>query len=368
MINIKEKNIFSVGSSKLFFFHEAINAWQKKIPHPNIALEIQPSEICDHFCPNCQSKYSLSKKNLFDKKKYGQFIDISLLEKILDAPPSGIIISGHTGEPLLHPEIIKIFEFIKKTNIPTILITNGSNINEELAHLILRTCRGVRISLDACNLQSYKETHGVSEKYWKRTLMNIRMLTSIKRSKKNSEQDCLIGIGYLTNKISANGMKRATILAKQLGTDYIHFRPYHFDNYSIDKELKSCKVIENSGKFRVFSSSQKYEKIDCFVRNYNCCHGSAFFSVLDARGDVYICCHHVGNKDAKIGSLVNQSWNDILKSKTDFARKNGFPNDQCIPHCRMHTHNIVLESAKEVFFCDSKENSFPEMISHAAFL
>ncbi len=368
MINVNEKSIFSVGASKLFYFPEAIKAWQKNIPHPNIALEIQPSEKCNHFCPNCQSKYSLSSKEALRNKKCGQFIDINLLKNILDTPPSGIIISGHTGEPLLHPKITTIFDLIANAKIPTVLITNGSVLNKELAHHIIRSCRGVRISLDAYDYPAYKKTHGVSKKDWERTLSNIQMLTNVKQAPKNIIQDCLIGIGYLTNKFTASGMKKATSLARALGTDYIHFRPFHYDRYSIENELKECQTMEVPGKFRVFFSAQKYKTINCFARTYTCCHGSAFFSVIDAKGDVYICCHHVGREVAKIGSLTNQSWNDILKSKTGFASRNGFPNEQCIPHCRLHTHNIALESIKEIHSYSIKEELYPEMISHAAFL
>ncbi|MFC1618150.1 SPASM domain-containing protein [Patescibacteria group bacterium] len=70
---------------------------------------------------------------------------------------------------------------------------------------------------------------------------------------------------------------------------------------------------------------------------------SFFYTVIDAKGDVSICCHHVGKDNAKIGSLMTQSWQEILDSSKRKRVIENFPNKACIPLCRLHAHNVALQ-------------------------
>lgn len=232
---MKKTDIYNSAERKLLSYPQKLSDFLQKKPVIPVALEIHPSERCNHRCPECQGKFAYdSYENV---ASLGEFLDFKLLDKIFKEKkyhPKGVIISGNTGEPLLHPDIPYLFAKLNKLKIPFVLITNGGLINERNAPLIAKSCEGVRVSLDAYDKASFLQTHGSHQ--WQRTLDNIRLLVSVKKRKK-------MGIGYLTNWDTKRGMVKATRLAKSLKADYIHFRPFHFQSYSIEIERHPLQGI-----------------------------------------------------------------------------------------------------------------------------
>ena len=358
------KNIFSTGAQKLFYYPDRIENWQHGKPIVPITLEIQPSERCNHHCPHCQGKFALSTSDAIKRSRNGVFLDLNLLDTIWELPPEGIVISGNTGDPLLHPDIPKLLMILKELAIPSVIITNGQLLKPYTAELIVQTCKGVRISVDAYDERSFTLTHGVKNS-WEALLNNISQLVEIKKS--CWESQCQIGIGFLTSGQSKPWMLQATSLAKSLGVDYIQFRPYHYDTTNVIDELNESELMED-GHFRVYSSYQKYSKlVDCFDRSFRSCQAAWFYTVLDSRGDLYICCHNVGNENAKVGSLRGGSWKGFVHSKLRKSIVQNFSTNQCIPNCRLHTQNEAL--------VDMSKNSqstpiiiSKDIIQHAPFL
>lgn len=358
------KNIFSTGAQKLFLYPERIDNWQNGKPIVPITLEIQPSERCNHHCPHCQGKFALDRLDALNRSRNGALLDLTLLETIWELPPEGIVISGNTGDPLMHPKIDKLFVELSDHSIPTVLITNGQLLNQYLADLIVQICRGVRVSVDACDDHTFALTHGVRNA-WQSLLNNISALVEAKRHYAKSL--CHIGIGFLTSALSKPWMLQATVLAKSLGVDYIQFRPYHYDTTNVIDTLKECEELE-SGNFKVYSSYQKYSRLgDCFDRSFTSCQAAWFYTVLDARGDLYICCHNVGNKDAKVGSLKDGTWKEFISSKLRRDVIQGFTTGQCIPNCRLHTQNeMLMELSKNPQIAPLVVST--EIMQHAPFL
>jgi pyruvate-formate lyase-activating enzyme len=234
------QNIFSTGAQKLLFYPQRIDNWQNGKPIVPITLEIQPSERCNHHCPHCQGKFALERLDALNRSKNGALLDLSLLKTIWELPPEGIVISGNTGDPLLHPEIDKLLMVLGDRSIPSVLITNGQLLTSDLADLIVQICRGIRISIDAYDEHSFALTHGVKNS-WPRLMENISALVETKR--KYPASHCHIGVGFLTSARSKPWMLPATHLAKSLGVDYIQFRPYHYDTTDVIDALNSCEEL-----------------------------------------------------------------------------------------------------------------------------
>ena len=361
-----ETNIFSTGAQKLLFFPNEIKSWQNCEAVTPITLEIQPSEICNHHCPQCQGFIVPSNNHENAKPMRGCLLNLSLLDSVWNSPPRGIIISGNTGDPLLHPEIKDLLTTIKNFSIPVVLITNGQALTESVAKIIVDTCVGVRISLDAFNDRSFMITHGMNSNNWKQLLRNITLLVNMKRSKANS--NCLIGIAFLTNEQTKEWMIPATKLAKKLDVDYIQFRPYHFDRTDVIKILKNCEKYENN-HFNVFSSYQKYSMLgEGLSQRSKNCQAAWFYTVIDARGDIYICCHNIGNSEAMLGSLKYQSWNMFIKSGRRRDIINNFSTESCIPNCRLQTQNELLSKIKTTKKNFEIHNYNNQIHNHAVFL
>jgi MoaA/NifB/PqqE/SkfB family radical SAM enzyme len=335
-----QSNIFSTGAEKLLSFTSSIDKWRHGDAVPPIALEIHPSEQCNHNCPDCQARFSLPMQTVRDRRRGGALLDMDLLDSIWHSPPAGVIVSGHTGDPLLHPEIVSLLDTLRTRRVPTVLITNLEAMTEGNAKAALLSCRGIRVSLDAWDGNSFRATHG-DHACWETVLENLRRLMRV-RSELGSKVNCQTGIGFLTDARTVPGMLPATQLARELAVDYIQFRPFHYRASDISTALHEARKFENS-TFRVYSSAQKFARVPEQERAYERCHGANFYTVLDARADFYICCHHVGNPDAKLGSLKTQTWEEFVRSIGRRRVLGEFETKQCVPLCRLHNHNETLQ-------------------------
>lgn len=359
------KNFFSTGAQKLLLYKEEINKWKSGESLIPITLEIQPSEICNHLCPQCQGKIALTKKEARIRSRNGSLLDFSLLESVWKNPPKGIVISGNTGDPLLHPEIDWLLEKANIEGIPSVLITNGQAITTCIAEKMINNCRGVRISIDSFDKESFHQSHGGSSDQWEELINNINLLVKIKKS--NIKSNCQIGIGFLTNSFTKKWMKSATIFAKKNGVDYIQFRPFHYDNTNVMSELKQCENEENSS-FKVLSSYQKYSRLgDIQNKSFLNCQAAWFYTVLDARGDFYICCHNVGNAEARLGTLKDSTWEEYCKSELRRKIIGCFSTGVCIPNCRLQTQNEMLKKIRNKKFVTPNSIN-KQILYHSMFL
>lgn len=93
----------------------------------------------------------------------------------------------------------------------------------------------------------------------------------------------------------------------------------------------------------MFASNQKYRATSS-LRSYSRCHAAHAYHVLDARGDVYLCCHHVGDDTARLGSLREEDWPSLLAAPRRSRVLDGFTVHGCLPLCRLHSHNQALEA------------------------
>ena len=361
-----EKNIFSSGGDKLLSFPETIRSWQERENFVPVTLEIQPTEICNHRCPGCQAQYVFERSELRSRARSGVELDINILDTVWERPPRGVVISGNTGDPLLYSKIPRLLQLLREKAIPTVLITNGQAFTKDIAELAVQCCSGIRISLDAHDEVSFRRTHGVRG-CWDAVLENIRILVKVNAMKDPAGNKCWIGVGYLTSHDNRGGMLSATRLACELSLDYIQFRPFHYEQHSFDNEIQACRELERLPNFSVLSSTQKYERIGDPTRPYDKCHGSSFYTVLDSRGDFYICCHHVGNPRAKVGSLHEGSWNDFVSSDLRKKVTARFGLETCPPLCRLDSQNRVLEIVKQHGVVPVAKLR-PEVQQHAVFL
>jgi pyruvate-formate lyase-activating enzyme len=335
-------NIFDSGAVKLLSYRSAVARWLSGETVVPICLEVQPTERCNHRCPDCQARYALANAEVRRRARSGVDLDLEVLRSVWESPPAGIVLSGNTGDPLLHPDIVELLRQLARRAIPTVLISNGEAMTPDIAEAAVRACRGIRLSLDAFDGDSFRRAHGAGTVSWGRVLLGVRTLLEARRRTGGSRASCLIGVGYLTDERTRAGMRAAAALARDLGVDYIQFRPYHHRAGDVSQELAACRHLED-GDFQVFASNQKYGA-GLARRSYTRCHAAHAYHVLDARADVYLCCHHVGNPEARIGSLRDQDWISLLHAGRRHRVLERFPGPGCVPLCRLHAHNEALEA------------------------
>jgi len=117
--------------------------WSKN-DNPNGWIEI--TTHCNMACPGCYRGCD-RKDNIQEHKPFEEIKkEIILLKKIRNCQT--ISISG--GEPLMHPDILKIVNFIQKQKLNSFLFTNGVLLNKEfLIELKRNGLTGASIRIDS---------------------------------------------------------------------------------------------------------------------------------------------------------------------------------------------------------------------------
>ena len=117
------------------------------------------TDSCNLRCKHCwiQPKYA-------DGKTPSEFLKLDLFKKIIhSARPLGLNAVKLTGgEPLLHPQIAGILEFIKNEDLQLTIETNGLLCSPEIVGLI-SSCKKpfVSVSIDAAESQIHENIRGV---------------------------------------------------------------------------------------------------------------------------------------------------------------------------------------------------------------
>ena len=85
-------------------------------------------------------------------------------------------------------------------------------------------------------------------------------------------------------------------------------------------------------------------------RTYCKCLSAPFMIEVDAKGDVYNCGPHLGDKDHCFGNILNQSfkelWASEQKKKVQYFIENEVDVNKCMPFCRPDSVNKFLWEIK----------------------
>ena len=143
-----------------------------------LTFNIEPTNACNLKCSMCPRDQS--------QREIG-FMDFGLFRKIVDESKlygARNFLLHKDGEPLLHPEIVDMVFYIKKTNPRnTVYIsTNGLLLERDLTASLFETgLDQLHISIGAANEATYKKIRGGD---FKKVEDNVKAALSIKKEKK----------------------------------------------------------------------------------------------------------------------------------------------------------------------------------------
>jgi radical SAM protein with 4Fe4S-binding SPASM domain len=218
------------------------------------------------------------------------------------------------GEPTIAPAFVAAMRHAHGSGMHVGLITNGGMLHkEEIANTLLDCARYVRISLDAVSPETHETSHGVKGQFNK-IVESIKELVRRRDAKTSSrspyEKLPVIGLGYLIDENTFQGMHHALALGEHTGVDYVSYRPMHSDkkyggyylrddmNFAHSQALKRVSEVEGG--------SRVYAAIDWPTSKYvptKKCFAHRGKITVGATGDVYTCCNKRYNQDYSFGQL-----------------------------------------------------------------
>lgn len=157
-IEEKKRCVFYQNHAKVF--PEQLSDWINALKNTIIQgiltpvrLDIDITNACPHDCVMCFSR---------ELRKNNTFIPINKLKDIFNnfkkLGGKSVRLTGG-GEPLSHPNIADIIQYLASLNLKITIETNGDLITPVLADLVAKYVHHFRISVDAANNNSRESVH-----------------------------------------------------------------------------------------------------------------------------------------------------------------------------------------------------------------
>ncbi|RJP50452.1 MAG: radical SAM protein [Anaerolineaceae bacterium] len=121
-VNFYRKITFVLPRKTVFFRRETLTP---------PCLQIEPTNYCNVRCSCCSAPYSKRPKGFMDLKLFQRIVDSATLANV-----QRIYLYLH-GEPLLHPGIIEMIQYIKEKGLAVNVTTNGMRLDSEKIEAIL---------------------------------------------------------------------------------------------------------------------------------------------------------------------------------------------------------------------------------------
>lgn len=137
----------------------------KKIPRL-VSLTIEPVNSCNLRCQMCPVNNGMKRKK--------ELMNFDLFKKIIDDNPNlEFILLFLWGEPLLHPKIFEMIEYIAKKGIRPVLTTNSTLFTPKIINKIAKSkLDRITISMDGIK-DTYEKIRGVSYAQTEKNVMNL---------------------------------------------------------------------------------------------------------------------------------------------------------------------------------------------------
>ena len=140
-------------------------------------IQVEPTNYCNARCICCPTSRSTRKRG---------FMELSLFQRIVDDAQWNGIKIVHLylhGEPLLHPKIVAMIEYIKRKGLAVHLITNGMLLSRGMALGILKAGVDLADHFTFSILGSSKEVHEqvMGRVGHERVLENLDTLLKLRR-------------------------------------------------------------------------------------------------------------------------------------------------------------------------------------------
>jgi len=338
--------------------------WIKGSESPYV-VELDPTTACNLACPDCISR-DLLNQGYFSRKRLRE-----LTKEMIDSGVKAVVLIGG-GEPLAHPEIGWVIEYLAQNDVQVGITTNGLLIDRYL-NCIAEHASWVRVSMDAASSETYNffRPSPSGKSMFDKAVDNMSNLAKIKKGKlgysfliltegefdkNNPQSDNNNVVSVARSNVSE--IYKGAVLAKEIGCDYFEIKPeYDIHHYSVVQKanlmsqakdlIEKTKTLQDDNFF-VLEATKLHHVLNGEPneepKDYKRCAVSQLRTLVTPSG-VYVCPYFRGNEEKSIGDVNKVSFNEMWQGD---ARKNVMdkldPSKDCRFHCIRHESNLILEN------------------------
>lgn len=306
--------------------YKVVNRKREHVPYAPLALYFGATRRCNLDCVMCGTKLLKRVPDL----SYERF------RQILDQVPAhsmrGCQIGG-TGEPLLNPDLIKMFTYAKNKGFITHLTTNATLLTEAKALPILRALDIIAISVDGATKETYEKIRRGGK--FEDVIRNTQRLTALK---KKIRAPTHIRINFVCSMLNIREIPEMVVLASQLGVDGLEIRMLR-EAFQWRPKPKYKQTIDDLSVS--FSSVKKHippkSKIELSVETprptFPICDWPFKTCYITEDGFVTPCCN-VPEPGISFGNVFNtplaEIWNNQLYREFRRGFITGNPPESCV--------------------------------------
>lgn len=305
---------------KIVWFNDKLVSLRDNIITPPIYVRIKLTNRCCHNCFFCVYRIHGLKSwknsmhnhvHLNDELSKDKVFEV--LDDFKEMGVKAVTYSGG-GEPLLHKNVVDIFNKTKTNGIDLSVITNGQLLNGRKAEA-LKDAKWVRISMDYYDRNSFVESRGCTKRHYNDIIKNISRFVTIKN------KCCDVSVNFIITQKNYKHIVDVTILLKDLGVSNIRFSPVWLDDFinyhrtmekDVMRNLDMAKEYE-SDSFKIYNSYNITNEQS--KREYNKCYVQQIIPAIGADYNVYNCHNKSYDSDAIIGNIRKQSFKKMWFSK-----------------------------------------------------
>jgi MoaA/NifB/PqqE/SkfB family radical SAM enzyme len=321
-----------------------------------LVVELDTTEACNLACPGCISEDLVENSTSFSRERL-----LQIGEEFKEIGVKAVILIGG-GEPLLHPAVGELIEYLGENDIHVGITTNGYCINQYM-DIIAKYAKWTRVSMDAATDETFCKLRPAKDGKSKFDFIvdNMRKLAKIKQG--------TLGFSYLI-RTEADGfgiesniheIYDAAVLAREIGCDYFEVKPSYsyvggqnhaLVKHDIDKMKEARKQIERlssleTDTFKVIKAINLEASLNCVdvsqPKDYHRCPMGDLRTLVCPSG-VYVCPYWRGKDAFRIGDAQTTSIKDIWKSdRRKSVMEYVDPSKICSFHCLRH------QSIEEVY-------------------
>lgn len=314
-----------------------------------INVEIDLSNRCSRNCYFCHFAYTHTRGPLASIPKPDGLLDCGdlmdydvagrILSQLKSAGVKSVTFTGG-GEPTLHPRFDDVIDVAATLDLDVGLYTHGGHIDNERAQLLKERLTFVYVSLDECTEEEYTVTKG---KGFAAACEGISRLAL-------ADGNATIGVGFLLHPNNMDKIHRMVRLGKDLGADYVQFRPIiHYDQDEPGKLIEDTAWMDTAIAHLGAYTNDPFVSVDLQRfrmyqhwqgHGYPVCNWSAMQTVITPNGHLWRCVNKRGRSGALLGDLSKEPFAAI------WQRAGGpcFVDGSCRTMCRGHLANLSLDA------------------------
>lgn len=297
-----------------------------------ISIQIEPTTRCSLRCPFCVGR-TLEQGDLSYQDFKKVFSRFSRLHSVS--------LQGE-GEPLMHPDFIKMVSYLKQRGIEVYTISNGLLLDiDMIRNLCSSGLDEIGISIESLDEKLYKRLKPGGS--LKKVISNIKEL--IKYRNIMGHRKPRVHIRFIVMKCNISEISRVVKFSKELGLDAPFFseiqdKPDYLKAY--DRFIKSnllgpkdkTKLKKVITKYSFCNNNNLFVKLSRISRRNNSCAFVEKQLFINWKGFVSPCCFIKNPLNPYMGNLLEKRISEIWNSKR-YRMLRANLNNGIIPHyCR----------------------------------